>query len=59
MDSDVINDKYNVQSEVDKSKIMAEDKEATKKDDFLKIYKEDKKKKPESENALETNIRFK
>lgn len=60
MEGDVINDKYNVHNEVDKSKLLAEEKdiEESKRENFLKVYKEENKKKPESDNTLDTNIRF-
>jgi hypothetical protein len=60
MEGDVINDKYNVHNELDKSKLLAEEKdiEESKRENFLKVYKEENKKKPESDNSLDTNIRF-
>jgi len=45
MDGDVINDKYNVQTEVDKNKLLADqDRETSKREDFLKIFKESDRK---------------
>ena len=45
MEGDVINDKYNVQTEVDKNKLLADqDQETSKREDFLKIFKENDKK---------------
>jgi len=45
MEGDVINDKYNVQTEVDKNKLLADqDHETSKREDFLKIFKENDKK---------------
>ena len=61
MDGDVINDKYNVQTEVDKNKLLAdEDRETSKREDFLKIFKENdkKQKKAEPEITSDSNIRF-
>lgn len=61
MEGDVINDKYNVQTEVDKNKLLADqDHETSKREDFLKIFKENdkKQKKAEPESTLESNIRF-
>lgn len=44
--SDSINDKYNVQSEIDRSKLTSDEKDEStqQREDFLKIYKEEAKK---------------
>lgn len=44
--SDSIKDKYNVQSEIDRSKLTSEEKDEStqQREDFLKIYKEEAKK---------------
>ena len=41
--SDSIKDKYNVQSEIDRSKLTSEEKDEStqQREDFLKIYKEE------------------
>ena len=61
MEGDIIDDKYNVQTEVDKNKLFAEDdSEKSKREDFLKIFKENEKKQKnaEPESNLDSNIRF-
>jgi hypothetical protein len=61
MEGDIIDDKYNVQTEVDKNKLFAEDdSEKSKREGFLKIFKENEKKQKnaEPESNLDSNIRF-
>ena len=54
--SDSINDKYNVQSEIDRSKLTSEEKDEStqQREDFLKIYKEEAKK-PQPEKSDKPN----
>lgn len=54
--SDSINDKYNVQSEIDRSKLTSEEKDENtqQREDFLKIYKEEAKK-PQPEKSDKPN----
>jgi hypothetical protein len=61
MEGDVIDDKYNVQTEVDKNKLFAEEEsEKSKREDFLKIFKETDKKQKNAlpESNLDSKIRF-
>ena len=59
--SDSIKDKYNVQSEIDRSKLTSEEKDEStqQREDFLKIYKEEAKKpQPEQSDKPNSQIRF-
>jgi len=46
MEGDIINDKYNVQTEINTNNLKAEEKDeqAVQREDFLKIYKKEEKK---------------
>ena len=54
--SDSRNDKYNVQSEIDRRKLTSEEKDEStqQREDFLKIYKEEAKK-PQPEKSDKPN----